>query len=367
MSNATAYIAIKVNQIQGRYVTNAHIIDFLKSLNGSFGLETLGTSVLGNPIYGLTIGNGPKRILMWSQMHGNESTTTKAVLDFMNFLKQGSDTSKEILQQFTLKIIPILNPDGAKAYTRINANKVDLNRDAQDISQPESKLLRTAYDSFQPHFCFNLHDQRTIFNVGKTDKPATVSFLAPAFDTERNLSNSRILSMQLIAAMNKGLQEYIPGQVGRYDDGFNANCVGDAFQMLQTPTVLFEAGHFSGDYERETTRKFIYLALRQALTSIYMDTLNQFTVNDYLEIPENQKMYSDVRIKNAHILDKRLNPGSVSFFLFKERLTDNGIVFLPEIMSGESAAPVFFAHETKDAALAADAEWLKKRGFFSLF
>ena len=47
-----------------------------------------------------------------------------------------------ILKACTLYIIPILNPDGAKAYTRLNANEVDLNRDAQDLSQPESKVLR---------------------------------------------------------------------------------------------------------------------------------------------------------------------------------------------------------------------------------
>jgi murein tripeptide amidase MpaA len=36
----------------------------------------------------------------------------------------------------------MLNPDGAKTYTRENANKVDLNRDSQDLTQPESKILR---------------------------------------------------------------------------------------------------------------------------------------------------------------------------------------------------------------------------------
>jgi murein tripeptide amidase MpaA len=41
-----------------------------------------------------------------------------------------SERSEKILDAFTFYCIPMLNPDGA-AYTRENANKVDLNRDSQ--------------------------------------------------------------------------------------------------------------------------------------------------------------------------------------------------------------------------------------------
>jgi hypothetical protein len=46
------------------------------------------------------------------------------------------------------------------------------------------------------------------------------------------------------------LQRYIPGQIGRFDDSFNLNC-GDTFQAMGVPTLLFEAGHFEGDYQRK--------------------------------------------------------------------------------------------------------------------
>lgn len=367
MGKEIKYTDFKVSNIQGRYVTNAHIIDFLTGLPRTFRLKNLGASVQENPIYGLTLGNGPTRILMWSQMHGNESTTTKAVLDLIQYLKMELGTSKQILQQFTLHIIPILNPDGAKAYTRVNANEIDLNRDAQDLTQPESKVLKSVYEDFEPDFCFNLHDQRTIFNVGKTKKPATVSFLAPAFDEHRSLSISRTVSMRLIAAMNKKLQEEIPGQVGRYDDSFNANCVGDAFQMLQTPTLLFEAGHFPGDYEREVTRMYIYTALMTALLSIQKEQLNEFTVNDYLAIPENRKMYCDIRILNAHVLDPSLNTGAEIALLFHEKLEGEHIVFIPKIETALASPKASFGHETKDAAKLEDRLWLEKRGVLALF
>ena len=52
----------------------------------------------------------------------------------------------------------MVNPDGAKLYTRVNANEVDLNRDSVNLSQPESKVLRNVFEEFKPDYCFNLHD-----------------------------------------------------------------------------------------------------------------------------------------------------------------------------------------------------------------
>ncbi len=365
MSKEISYGDFKVVELQGRYITNEHIEEFLLQLNSSFNLKVLGESVLDKPIYGLQIGTGPKRILMWSQMHGNESTTTKAVLDLIKYLMLELGNSRDILKSFAISIIPILNPDGAEVYTRINANQIDLNRDAQERSQPESKILRKLYDDFQPHYCFNLHDQRTIFNVRKINRPATISFLAPAFDEERTISESRLGSMKVIAAMNQKLQTYIPGQIGRYDDSFNQNCVGDAFQMLQTPTILFEAGHFPKDYEREKTREYIHMALMEALDTIRQEDLDKFTSTDYFDIPENQKLFCDVLITNAHVLDLNLEQGSKVSILFKEILVGETIEFKPKIEIQTSE--IVLGHEIKDASNFEDREWLEKRGILSLF
>ena len=44
------------------------------------------------PIYGLKLGEGSHKVLAWSQMHGNETTTTKACLDLVEYLQE---TAKE--------------------------------------------------------------------------------------------------------------------------------------------------------------------------------------------------------------------------------------------------------------------------------
>lgn len=325
------YIAVKENLVEGRYVVNKDITGFLKNVPPEFSVKTVGRSVLEKPINMIGIGSGPKKILMWSQMHGNESTTTKAVLDMINFLGRTSGLARTIKENCTLHIIPILNPDGAEVYTRVNANEVDLNRDAQNRDEPESVVLREVYDSFKPNYCFNLHDQRTIFNVGDTPRPATVSFLAPAHDEKRSISITRAISMQLIAIMNNELQRYIPGQIGRYDDAFNSNCAGDAFQMLQTPTVLLEAGHFPGDYQREKTREYIFYAMITGISAIAKDLVKGHSQDEYFKIPENNKLFFDVLITNAHLLHTKYKAGTAIGILFKEVLDSNTIVFEPKI------------------------------------
>ena len=116
-------------------------------------------------------GQGPKKVLLWSQMHGNVSSTTRELLDLFDHLQ--STSGAPLLERLTLLIIPQLNPDGSTAYTRLNTNNIDLNRDALDLSQPESIALNEVFESFSPDFCFNLHGQRSIFAAGK---PATLSF-----------------------------------------------------------------------------------------------------------------------------------------------------------------------------------------------
>jgi hypothetical protein len=302
---------------------------------------------------------------MWSQMHGNESTTTKAVLDLINFLATPGALATAILESCTIMILPMLNPDGAAAYTRVNANQIDLNRDAQERSQPESRLLRAVYEEFGPDYCFNLHDQRTIFNVGSSPAPATISFLAPAHDAERSISESRASSMQLIVAMDRMLQSLIPGRIGRYDDGFNSNCVGDAFQMLGTPMILFEAGHYPLDYERERTREFIYYAILNAVETIAHDRVTDYPMEAYLDIPENNKLFFDILLRNAHVLDPGYGHGTDIGILYKEVLEAGKIEFRPFVdKTGDLSH--FYGHTTYNCLENKDLKAIRSHPFLSV-
>lgn len=321
------FSGIKESKLFGRYVTNNHIEPILKELSGEFQISVIGKSVKEKPIHAVKIGIGKTKIFMWSQMHGNESTTTKALFDLFNFLKNDTVEAAQIKNSYTLLCIPILNPDGAEAYTRVNANEVDLNRDSVNLSQPESRLLRKVFEDFKPDLCYNLHDQRSIFAAGHTRNPATVSFLAPAYNESREINPVRQKAIDIIVGMNQELQKYIPNQVGRFDDSFNINCIGDMFQSLGVSTILFEAGHFQGDYEREETRKYIFIALLSSLLNSYENVNFKVNIELYLNIPQNKAIFYDFVYRKFKIICNSLNIITNFAAHYKEKLVDNKIVF----------------------------------------
>ena len=313
--------------LKGRRILFIDIAPLLQNLSLKFKKEILGYSENNIPIYKISMGSGKIKILIWSQMHGNESTGTKALFDLFNFFeKAGSELSfitETILANCTIQFIPLLNPDGAIKFTRENAKNIDLNRDAVEQKAVESRLLRSVLDTFNPKFCFNLHDQRSIFNVEGTKNPATISFLAPSEDIEQTVSEGRKETMSVIVAMNKLLQQVIPNQVGRYTDEFYPTATGDNFQKLGHNTILIEAGHFKDDYQREITRKYNFYALLKGLYFIAAE--NKYNnYEPYYNIPNNDDKFLDIIYKNIKITEKN-----------KFRIVDLGIQLKFKVINSE--------------------------------
>lgn len=339
------YSLLKTPELFGRYITNSDIEKCLEKLPES-AITVIGSSVEARPIYSLKFGNGPIKILLWSQMHGNESTTTKALFDCFNLFETGNEISKQILNACTLLIIPILNPDGAERYTRLNANGIDLNRDAQDLSQPESRVLIKVYNEFKPVYCFNLHGQRTIFGAGMSGVSATLSFLSPAQDEKRSLTVNRKVAMAIISEITDLLKTELPNGIGRYDDDFNLNCVGDTFQNFGVPTLLYEAGHYPNDYNREEVRRYVFIAILKGL-HVISKGIEHSIYDRYFDIPENSKCFYDIIIRNAKILDSDEELVDIAI-QYQEVLKAGQIEFLP-IVKEISNLDEFFGHKEIDA------------------
>lgn len=337
----------KEENLFGRYVTDKHIEPLLNKLNADFEVSIAGKSVKDKPIYAVKVGTGKLKIYMWSQMHGNEATTTKALFDFFNLLNSDSKFGTDLKKTFTFLCLPIVNPDGAEAYTRVNANEVDLNRDSVDLSQPESKLLRALFEEFQPDFCFNLHDQRSIFAAGNTNNPASVSFLAPSYNESRQINEVRQTAINIIAAMNTELQKHIPNQVGRFDDSFNINCIGDMFQSLGVPTILVEAGHFQEDYEREITRKMIFISYLAAFISILENRILDNKTLDYFNIPQNKPVFYDFIYKNVKIILDNFEK-SINFAAHYNEILINGKIVFKATIRQLDDLDEKFGHYTYD-------------------
>ncbi|MBK8944970.1 MAG: peptidase M14 [Ignavibacteriae bacterium] len=279
-------------------------------LNKNFKVDIAGKSIEEKEIYLLSIGKGKTTVLIWSQMHGDESTATMALFDIFNFFSSNDELKnfrKEILDSLKIYFIPMLNPDGAEKYQRRNALDIDLNRDALRLQFPESQILKSVRDSLNPKFAFNLHDQSTRYTSGKSYKSATISFLAPAFNYEKEINEVRSNTMKLIVRMFESLNKYIPGHIAKYNDDFEPRAFGDNFIKWGTGSVLIESGGWKNDTEKQFVRKLNFTAILSGLNSIAKKTYKNAEIEKYHSIPFNDKLLFDVLLKNLTIIKNGKN------------------------------------------------------------
>lgn len=273
--------------------------------NAAYQIEKVGESFEGRPIQMIKVGNGKKKVLLWSQMHGDEPTATMATFDIFNFLEGKNDGfdsfRKNLLENTTLYFVPMLNPDGAERYQRRTMQGIDMNRDAAARQTPEAAILKGLVDRLKPDYGFNLHDQLPRYSAGRSPKVATISFLATSYDYELSINAVRERSMQLIVGMNKILQKYIPGQVARYADDHEPRGFGDNVQKWGTTLVLIESGGFVGDPEKQYIRQLNFMAILSALDKIADNSLTKENREEYYNIPENGRWIYDLVVRNATV------------------------------------------------------------------
>lgn len=302
-----AFSLYKEKALQHRRFKHADILPLLqgKEISNRFTVEEIGRSVEDRSIFRLRYGQGATKVLLWSQMHGDEPTATMALFDLFNFFNgeaDGFDTfRKEIAEKLTVYFIPMLNPDGAERYQRRTAIDVDMNRDARAAATVEGALLKTQATLLKPDFAFNLHNQNNYYNIPGTATPVTISLLAPAYDYARSVNEVRADAMRVIVGINNILQAFIPNAVAKYDDEHTPRGFGDNFQKWGTSTILIESGAYAGDTEKLEVRKCNFIALLHAFHEIALGSYSVHNIADYNAIPFNDEKLHDVLIRNLTI------------------------------------------------------------------
>ena len=105
--------------------------------------------------------------------------------------------------------------------------------------------------------------------------------------------------------------------------------MGDTFQTKNTPTILFEAGHFKEDYSRERVREYLGLSLMAAFNYIANTEISGAFYGDYFKIPKNEKLFYDIIIRNAKL---GVNDDVIDVAIqYQEVLIDDEIKFNPMI------------------------------------
>ena len=318
---ASAQTAAELSEIWDReHVTNilpsnarhkdlVKYLDDLKKLDVRVG--EVGRSGQGREIFQIEWGKGPKRVFLWSQMHGDEPTATSALIDMFTYLQKNRDKDwvKAIEQNLTIRAVPMLNPDGAEVYQRRNSQGIDINRDARDLVTPEARLLKQLRDSWQPEIGFNLHNQQGLTTAGRTNKQAAISLLVVLGDEAKTITPGHDRNRRLVVAMNQALSNFIPGHIGRYGDEWTPTAFGDNFSAWGTPVILIETGALYGKDEMYLV-KMNFIAIMTAMKLLADGGFSAFNPNDYELIPDNTsgRLMSFI-FRNATMID-RTKPGT---------------------------------------------------------
>lgn len=296
----------RVAALDERRFTHEELWRALLPFDGRGGvvLADVGRSLHGRPIRAVTFGTGPTRVLLWSQMHGDESTATMALADVIRFLAEGGDDPLRttIRDGLSVTMVPMLNPDGAARYQRYNAAGVDVNRDARRLATPEARTLKALRDSLEPAFGFNLHDQSARTIAGKDGEQVAIALLAPAADSARSYGPVRARARQLAALLAAGLVAELPGRTAKYDDTFNPRAFGDLIQQWGTSTVLIESGVLPGDPEKQALRRVNAMLLLTALEAIATERYERADTAAYEALPFNERAAVDVLLLGGHVV-----------------------------------------------------------------
>ncbi|MBR2105336.1 MAG: hypothetical protein IJ933_08685 [Bacteroidales bacterium] len=272
--------------------------------SGVFREVITGSSYEGRCIRVFRGGSGRVKVLAWSQMHGNEPTSTLALMDAMRYLEQGGSEAAEILSLLTVIAIPMLNPDGYIRYDRRNAQGIDVNRDAQSLISPEARLLMKVWEDYKPDFALNLHDQETRYTSLQPLTPSLLAMLAPECNYEKSVTPARERAMKAIAAIADDLQGIAAGRIAKYDDVYTPTAFGDTFMKMGTSSILIEAGSEPDDPRRNKPRSAMSKAIISALRVMASGRYNDYDIQQYDRLPLNKDFDGyDLLIKGIKVID----------------------------------------------------------------
>lgn len=268
-----AWAPARVSPPSGSYVPEALVGDLERLVARSGGLvriEEKGMSAEGRPILLLAAGSGPEKVLLWSQMHGDEPTATCALVDLLSHLvaTRAEPAMRRLLSRLTILAIPMLNPDGAARNDRRNAQGIDINRDALRLQSPEGRFLREVRERHRPFAGFNLHNQSPLVGAGEAGPQVALAVLAVSSSENEPDGPALVRKKGLAAHMARVATAFAPGRVARYETDYTERAFGDSMSRWGTPTVLVETGGWQGPGEEERLVRLNFVVLLSALHAL---------------------------------------------------------------------------------------------------
>ncbi|MBW3534858.1 MAG: peptidase M14 [Gemmatimonadetes bacterium] len=324
---------VRVEGLEDRRFQPEHywrVVEPVVRRGGHLSMERVGQSAEGRPLREITYGEGPTTVLLWSQMHGDESTASMTLADVFAFLADRPDhpLARLFRERLTLHFVPLLNPDGAARFQRRNAQGVDVNRDARMLATPEGRTLKAVRDRVEPDFGFNLHDQNVRTRVGDSGRGAAIALLAPAFNEARDVNALRERAMRVASVIVEAIDPLVGEHIARYDDTFNPRAFGDLMAAWGASTILIESGGWRDDPQKQYLRKTNFVAILAALEAIARESWTAVPTTAYETLPRNGRSVGDLLVTGGTLAVPSLPPLLADVMVQYERplLEEGGLI-----------------------------------------
>ena len=277
---------------------------------GGLSRDEIGRSAEGRPLYAIRFGSGPVRVLLFSQMHGDEPSHTMGLADLFTYFAREPDDERvrRLAEGLTVVAVPMLNPDGAERFVRTNAQGMDINRDARAWVTPELRALRDLHDGFRPEFVLNLHDQDVRKRVGESDRMTALALLATPGNPQLEDDEQRIRGKRLCAAIRRAVEPLAEGRIARFQDEYNPTGSGEYTQRSGAASVLVECGFWPDDPEKQFLRKLSFVAILGALEALADGSYARVPVEEYESLEENDTGVYDLLIRGGTVVVPGLEP-----------------------------------------------------------
>lgn len=273
---------------------------------GLFRREVLAWSEEGRPIHLLTHGQGPKHVLIWAQQHGDEPLCAMALVNFMASLAawQGAPLARAIRERLTLHIVPMVNPDGVARLTRVNAQGLDVNRDARLRQSASAQALRLLWERVPAEVAFNLHDQSP--RKSRADGALiALSLQACPCDARDTQAPHVVRAKRIASVMAEILAPWIGGHLARYQADHMPRSFGDSMSRWGVSCVLIESGGWFGP-PREAEAFVIrchFLALLAGVAAVATGEERAGDPGVYDALPLEGPPHWDLAVRGAWVID----------------------------------------------------------------
>jgi murein tripeptide amidase MpaA len=239
-------------------ITAGHVNDWMQELErrAFISRSTIGQSLLGSDIDMLRIGTATdtRMVVLLGRQHPPEVPGYLALQAFVETICSDSETARAFRDKFATYVIPMMNPDGAGlGHWRHSAAGIDLNRDWQDLNQPETGAVvdmvreRTEDTLNTIYLCVDFHS--TYEDIFYTMDP----------QQETNMPG---LVNALIDATGEGIDDYVPNIRPRPADDAPVTSLVYFFTAHRAESLVYEIGD---DTPRDFLRQKSELSARRMM------------------------------------------------------------------------------------------------------